>query len=122
VIYIPLNTTKNDEPLPMPLSEELVRMLKKQFHKDGDSMFVTTNFRKAFQAACVTVNLGRKTGPKIWQYKGYFLPSASVCDSQYEACRGDHRSSHENLGSQDARRGLSLGGATIKELLHESRP
>ena len=70
MIYIPDNTTKNGEALPVPLSDELVRMLRKQFQKGGDPVFSTVNFRKAFNAACVSVNLGRETGPKVWQYSG----------------------------------------------------
>jgi hypothetical protein len=33
-------------------------------------VFSTVNFRKAFNAACLSVNLGRETGPKVWQYSG----------------------------------------------------
>jgi hypothetical protein len=43
-------------------------MLKKLFR--SGPVFDTTNFRKAFQAACVAVKLGVKTGPKSWQYAG----------------------------------------------------
>jgi integrase len=68
MIYIPDNTTKNSEPLPVPISHQLCGMLKKLFRTG--SAFDTTNFRKAFQAACVAVKLGVKTGPKSWQYSG----------------------------------------------------
>jgi integrase len=54
----------------LPLSDELVRMLKKRFRRDGGPVFVTVNFRKAFQAACVAVKLGVKTGTKAWQFDG----------------------------------------------------
>jgi hypothetical protein len=33
----------------------------------------TRNLRTSFQAACVKVGLGVKTGPKVWQYKGLLL-------------------------------------------------
>ncbi len=69
MIYIPDNVTKNDEYLPVPVSEELQAMLKKLFRRDGP-VFDTCNFRKAFIAACVAVGLGRKIGPKAWQYEG----------------------------------------------------
>jgi integrase len=70
LVRIPSGVTKNDAALPLPLSDGLVRMLKKQFRRDGDPVFVTVNFRKAFQAACVAVKLGVKTGTKAWQFDG----------------------------------------------------
>jgi integrase len=62
MIYIPVNTTKNDDHLPVPL-------LRRRFH--SDPVFVTTNFRKAFRAACVRLGLGRKTGSK--ELRIYYL-------------------------------------------------
>jgi integrase len=69
MINLPAGVTKNDDALPLPLSTELVGMLKKKFKTDGP-VFDTSNFRKAFQAACVRVGLGIKTGKKAWEYKG----------------------------------------------------
>jgi integrase len=69
MIYIPNNTTKNDEALPVPISDQLCGMLKKLFRTDAP-VFDVSNFRKAFQAACVAVKLGVKTGPKVWEYRG----------------------------------------------------
>ena len=62
------NTTKNDEYLPTPISQELVRILRERFH--NGPVFFPTNFRKAFRAACVKVGLGLKTGFQEWQYEG----------------------------------------------------
>ena len=36
-------------------------------------MFDARNLRKSFQAACVKVGLGVKTGPEDWQYKGLLI-------------------------------------------------
>jgi hypothetical protein len=58
IIDIPAGVTKNDKPIILPLSDELVRMLSKQFRKADDPVFDTANMRKAFQAACVKVGLG----------------------------------------------------------------
>jgi integrase len=69
MIYIPDNTTKNDEPLPLPISAQLRGLLKKLFRKNGP-VFDTSNFRKAFQTAACAVALGRKVGPEDWQYEG----------------------------------------------------
>jgi len=60
--------TKNSEPFPVPVSEQLCAILKKLFRTG--SVFDTTNFRKAFQAACIAVMLGTKVGPVAWQYRG----------------------------------------------------
>ena len=62
------NTAKNDEYLPTPISQELVRILRERFH--NGPVFFPTNFRKAFRAACVKVGLGLKTGFQEWQYEG----------------------------------------------------
>jgi integrase len=69
MIYIPDNTTKNDEPLPLPISAQLRGLLKKLSRKNGP-VFDTSNFRKAFQTAACAVALGRKVGPEVWQYEG----------------------------------------------------
>jgi len=55
MIYIPDNTTKNGEPLPVPISDRLVAMLRKKF-RTGE-VFTTTNFRKAFRKAADAVGL-----------------------------------------------------------------
>ena len=52
--------------LPLPL--ELTEVFKKLPHEGR--VFNARNLRKSFQAACVKVGLGVKTGPKVWQYKG----------------------------------------------------
>jgi integrase len=56
MIYIPDQTTKNDEYLPVPISQRLCRMLKKLFRTDAP-VFDTTNFRKAFRKAADAVGL-----------------------------------------------------------------
>jgi len=61
IIDIPAGVTKNDKPIILPLSDELVRMLSKQFRKADDPVFYS---------ACVKVGLGVMTGPKVWQYRG----------------------------------------------------
>jgi len=50
MIHPPDNTTKNDEYLPMPISQELVKILRKRFH--NGPLLITTNFRKAFRSLC----------------------------------------------------------------------
>jgi hypothetical protein len=52
----------------LSLSSRLVKLLRKRFQ--SGSVFITTNFRKAFRIACAKVGLGRKTGSKEWQYEG----------------------------------------------------
>ena len=44
------NTTKNGEYLPMPISQEFVKILRKRFH--NGPLFITTNFRKVFRTVC----------------------------------------------------------------------
>ena len=61
--------TKNGEPLPLPMSDELMGMLKKQFRRDDSPVFDTTNFRKEFRKACVAVGLGTLT--KMVSKNGY---------------------------------------------------
>jgi integrase len=46
------NQTKNGEPRILPLSADLVGVLKKMFRTDGP-VFCTTNLRRAWQDACV---------------------------------------------------------------------
>jgi integrase len=65
------NQTKNEEPILLPLPLELNEILKK-LPREG-KVFDARNLRKSFQASCVQVGLGVKTGPKVWQYKGLFL-------------------------------------------------
>ena len=65
------NQTKNEEPILLPLPLELNEILKKLAGKGR--VFDARNLRKSFQAACVKVGLGVKTGPKVWQYKGVLL-------------------------------------------------
>jgi integrase len=66
---LPAGIIKNRKPLTLPLSAELVSMLKKLFRTDGP-VFDTTNFRKEWIRACVKVGLGKKTGPEWHQYEG----------------------------------------------------
>ena len=49
LIRIPSGVTKNDAALPLPLSDELVRMLKKQFRRDGDPYSSPSIFAKLFR-------------------------------------------------------------------------
>lgn len=65
------NQTKNEEPILLPLPLELNEVLKKLHHEGR--VFDARNLRKSFQAACVKVGLGVKTGPEDWQYKGLFI-------------------------------------------------
>ena len=63
--------TKNEEPILLPLPFELNQVLKKMSRQG--QVFEATNLRKSFQAACVKVGLGVKTGPNAWQYKGLLI-------------------------------------------------
>ena len=65
------NQTKNEEPILLPLPLELNEVLEKMPHEG--KLFDARNLRKSFQAACVKVGLGVKTGPKDWQYKGLLI-------------------------------------------------
>ena len=67
------NQTKNEEPilLPLPLELNEIQILKKLPRKGR--VFDARNLRKSFQAACVKVALGVKTGLEVWQYKGLHL-------------------------------------------------
>jgi integrase len=68
-VHLPAGVIKNRKPLALPLSPELVGMLKKLFHTDGP-VFDTTNFRKEWNKACVKLGLGKQTGKKWFQYEG----------------------------------------------------
>jgi integrase len=65
------NQIKNEEPILLPLPLELNEILEK-LPRTG-RLFDARNLRKSFQAACVKIGLGVKTGPKVWQYKGLLL-------------------------------------------------
>jgi integrase len=69
IIEIPEEITKTGEAQILPLSDELINMLKKQFRKDDAPVFDTTNFRKEFQQACVAAGLGKIT--KMVSARGY---------------------------------------------------
>jgi integrase len=69
VIEIPKEITKTGEAQILPLSDELINLLKKQFRQDDAPVFDTTNFRKEFQQACVAAGLGKIT--KMVSPKGY---------------------------------------------------
>jgi integrase len=56
-VELPAGVCKNGDALTLPLSTELVGMLKKMFKTDSP-VFDTTNFRKSWNAACVKVGLG----------------------------------------------------------------
>jgi integrase len=65
------NQTKNEDPILLPLPVEVSDILNK-LPREG-KVFDARNLRKAFQAACVQVGFGVKTGPKVWQYRGVIL-------------------------------------------------
>ena len=69
VIEIPEGVTKTGEPQTLPMSDELMGMLRKQFSKDDSPVFDTTNFRKEFRKACAAVGLGKVT--KMVSKNGY---------------------------------------------------
>ena len=75
IIEIPAGVTKNDDPLTLPLSNNLVALLKKLF-RDEKPVFDSTNFRKEWESACVKIGKGsvmvrRTTKNKKWyQYTG----------------------------------------------------
>ncbi len=76
VVEIPKEITKTGEAQTLPLSDELIKMLKTQFRQDDAPVFDTTNFRKQFQRACVAAGLGKITkmvsakGNKWDKYEG----------------------------------------------------
>ena len=65
------NQVKNEEPILLPLPVELSEVVK-NLPPEG-RVFNGRNLRKSFQAACLQVGLGVKTGPKVWQYKGLLI-------------------------------------------------
>lgn len=67
-ICFPTGVLKNKKPLIVPLSGELVGMLKKRFR--GGPVFDMTNFRREWNKACVKVGLGQKTGEEWYKYEG----------------------------------------------------
>ena len=81
--------TKNEEPILLPLPLELNDVLK-ELPREG-RVFDARNLRKSFQAACVKIGLGVKTGPKVWQYKGLLIH-----DFRRSGVRNPVRSSSEN--------------------------
>jgi hypothetical protein len=71
LVRIESRQTKNEEPILLPLPLELNEILQKVLREGR--VFDARNPRKSFQAACVKVGLGVKTGPKVWQYKGLLI-------------------------------------------------
>jgi hypothetical protein len=57
-IHLPASAVENRYPPSLPLSSELVGMLKKLL-QDEKPVFDTTNFRKAREKACVKVGQGQ---------------------------------------------------------------
>jgi integrase len=70
IIEVPSGVTKNGEALTLPMSTELVGMLKKMFRSDSKPVFDATNFRREWNKACVKVGLGKPMGKKWYQYSG----------------------------------------------------
>jgi len=68
-ISFPPGIVKNRKPLIVPLSDELVAMLKKKFQGIGP-VFEIENFRREWIKACVNCGLGVKTDKAWYQYKG----------------------------------------------------
>ncbi|HEY6330070.1 MAG TPA: site-specific integrase [Blastocatellia bacterium] len=67
-------TTKTDEPRTVPLTGELLEMLKMEFHKnpEGEFIFVREDgrirsFRKAWASACKRANLGGLLFHDLWR-------------------------------------------------------
>jgi integrase len=69
-IELPAEVTKNDEPLTLPLSTELVAMLKKEFRNESKPVFDAKNWRKEWNKAAIAAGLGQKTGEEWYQFKG----------------------------------------------------
>lgn len=65
------NQVKNEEPILLPLPAELTEAVR-DLPPEG-TVFNGRNLRKSFQAACVQVGLGEKTGTEVWQYKGLLI-------------------------------------------------
>ena len=53
----------------LPLSDELVAMLKKK-RQTNDRAFEMKNFRREWIKACVRLGFGVKTGPEWYEYEG----------------------------------------------------
>jgi len=82
------NQTKNEDPILLPLPLELNEILKKLPRKGR--VFDARTLRKSFQAACVKVGLGVKTGPKVWQYQGLLLHAFAGVASGISSGPGFH--------------------------------
>src|ERR1700675_3903364 len=59
------------------------------------------NLRKSFQAACVKVGLGVKTGPEDWQYKGLLIHDFREWRQKSDPVRGSTENRHEDFGASD---------------------
>src|SRR5262249_4183403 len=68
-VNLPPGIVKNRKPLILPLSDELVAMLKKRRQMD-DRVFERKNFRREWIKACVKLGFGVKTGPEWYEYEG----------------------------------------------------
>jgi len=68
-VNLPPGIVKNRKPLILPLSEELVGMLRRKRQEVG-RVFNTTNFRREWIKACVKLKFGVKTGPEWYEYEG----------------------------------------------------
>jgi len=68
-VNLPPGIVKNRKPLILPLSEELVVMLRQKCQTDG-RVFNTKNFRREWIKACVKLKFGVKTGPEWYEYAG----------------------------------------------------
>jgi integrase len=66
IIEIPAGVTKNDDPLTLPLSTELLAMLKELVPSvpSHEPVFDSTNFRKEWEMACVKLGLGTTVAMK----------------------------------------------------------
>jgi len=68
-VTLPPGIVKNRKPLILPLSCELVAMLKGKFQTSGP-LFNMKNFKREWIKGCVKIGVGEKTGPEWYQYKG----------------------------------------------------
>jgi len=68
-VTLPPGIVKNRKALTLPLSFELVAMLKRKFQTSGP-VFDTKNFKREWIKGCVKIGVGEKTGPEWYQYKG----------------------------------------------------
>src|SRR5215469_7407904 len=55
--------------LTLPLSRELVAMLKRKIQRSGP-LFNMKNFKREWIKGCVKIGVGEQTGPEWYQYKG----------------------------------------------------